>query len=57
MKEEKIPLTVEIFNVIISAYAKSGKMRRAFKLYNDVSDEINVINYLIFFLLKTENCL
>ena len=37
MKEEKIPLTVEIFNIIISAHSKRGKMRRAFKLYNDVS--------------------
>ena len=37
MKEEKVPLTVEIFNIIISAYAKNGKMRKAFKLYNDVS--------------------
>ena len=37
MKEEKIPLTVEIFNIIISAHSKRGKMRRAFKFYNDVS--------------------
>lgn len=36
MKEEKIPLTVEIFNIIISAHSKRGKMRRAFKFYNDL---------------------
>ena len=39
-KEEKIPLTVEIFNIIISAYARVGRIRKAFKFYNDVSFHI-----------------
>lgn len=37
MKEEKVFFIVEIFNIIIFVYVKNGKMRKVFKLYNDVS--------------------
>ncbi|XP_022784229.1 pentatricopeptide repeat-containing protein 1, mitochondrial-like isoform X2 [Stylophora pistillata] len=36
MKEDKLNPKIEVYNIFISAYAKSREVKKAFKLYNDV---------------------
>ncbi|KAL9957362.1 hypothetical protein ACROYT_G038992 [Oculina patagonica] len=36
MKENKLYPTVEVYNIFISAYARKGQVRKAFKIFNDV---------------------
>ena len=57
MKEKKFPLTAENFNIIISAYVKSGKVRKAFKFYNDVSHlELVVMTQHIIYCIHKVSC-
>ena len=37
MRSDRIRPTVEIFNILISALARTQRIRRAFNFYNDVS--------------------
>lgn len=38
MKKDKLNPKIEVYNIFISAYAKTGQVKKAFKLFNDVSD-------------------
>ena len=38
MKANKLHPRVEVYNIFISAYAKRGQVRKAFKIFNDVSN-------------------
>ena len=38
MKKDRLNPKIEVYNIFISAYAKTGQVKKAFKLFNDVSD-------------------
>ena len=38
MKKDRLDPKIEVYNIFISAYAKTGHVKKAFKLFNDVSD-------------------
>ena len=40
MKANKLHPPVEVYNIFISAYAKRGQVRKAFKIFNDVSNHL-----------------
>ena len=37
MKKDKLYPKIEVYNIFISAYAKTGEVKKGFKLFNDVS--------------------
>ena len=41
MKKDKLNPKIEVYNIFISAYAKTGQVKKAFKLFNDVSDMLS----------------
>lgn len=40
MKANKLHPRVEVYNIFISAYSKRGQVRKAFKIFNDVSQHL-----------------
>ena len=41
MKKDRLNPKIEVYNIFISAYAKAGQVKKAFKLFNDVSDMLS----------------
>ena len=41
MKMDRLNPKIEVYNIFISAYAKTGQVKKAFKLFNDVSDMLS----------------
>ena len=41
MKKDRLNPKIEVYNIFISAYAKTGQVKKAFKLFNDVSDMLS----------------
>lgn len=41
MKKDRLDPKIEVYNIFISAYAKTGQVKKAFKLFNDVSDMLS----------------
>ena len=41
MKKDRLNPKIEVYNIFIAAYAKTGQVKKAFKLFNDVSDMLS----------------